>query len=155
MEATALNKFRTFDQWLLAKIKQGQNISFPITDKKCFKKSIISFQKEYFKEHGSTERVRNFINKYFYTKDKQRLAKAFVIKGETIAINKVINMLYNERSAFVHMARFPQISENGKKMIGCFNINGKDIIVNINISINTIQEMFEKAFIKFIRARCV
>ena len=36
MEATAPNKFRTFDQWLQAKIKRGGNISFPIADQDCF-----------------------------------------------------------------------------------------------------------------------
>ncbi len=160
MEATALNKFRTFDQWLLAKIKGGENISFPIADRDCFKKAILSFQKEYFKKHGSSERVRRFINKYFCTEDKQKLIRGFQIKGKSIAfdslnfddqIKAIVDMLYNERNAFVHQGRLPQMSDRQGKMFGYFKIKNKNTYVSIEISINEIQKMFERAFIKFLR----
>jgi len=73
MEATAPSKFRSFDQWLLSKLKGDENISFPIPDRDCLQKAILSFQKEYFREHGSSERVRGFIDKYFCSEDKQQL----------------------------------------------------------------------------------
>ena len=163
MEATAPNKFRTFDQWLLAKLKRGGNISFPIADRDCFKKAILSFQKEYFKKYGSSERVRRFINKYFCTEDKQQLIRGFQIKDKSITfdslnfdnqIKTIVDMLYNERNAFVHLGRLPQMSDRQGKMLGYFKIKNKNTYVSIEISINKIQKMFERAFIKFLRETC-
>jgi hypothetical protein len=162
MEATAPNKFKTFDQWLLGKIKIGENISFPIADRDCFKKAIISFQKEYFKEYGSSERVRKFIDEYFCTEDKQQLIKGFQIKDKSIAFDSlnfdkqikiIVDMLYYERNAFIHQGRLTQISDRPDKKLGYLKIKNKDQCVSIKISINEIQEMFERAFMKFLREK--
>jgi len=161
MEATSDIKYKTFDQWLLKKIKKDENISFPIVDNNCLKQAILLFQKEYFKEHGSAEKVRNFISQYYSTEDKKRIIRAFEIKDETIKFDSlnfdeqltvIVDMLYKERSAFVHEGRLPQMSEERITTIASFEIKGKYRNVVMEISINDIQKMFEKAFIKFINS---
>ena len=96
-------------------------MSFPIADRDSFKKTIVSFQKEYFEKHGSSERVRRFINKYFSAQDKVQLIKGFDIKDESISFDSldfdnqiriIIDMLYNERNAFAHQGRLPLGSSN-------------------------------------------
>lgn len=163
MEATAPDEFRTFDQWLLAKINRAGDISFPIPDRDCFKKAILSFQKEYLKKHGSSERVRRFIDNYFCAEDKHQLIKGFEIKDKSIdfaslnfdkQIKIIVDMLYNERNAFVHRGRLPQLSDQPGRMFGYFKVKNKNANVSINISIDTIQNMFERAFMKFLRKTC-
>lgn len=163
MEATATNKFRTFDQWLLSKVKRGKNISYPIADRDSFRSTILSFQKEYFEKHGSSERVRRFINKYFSAQDKVQLIQGFDIKDESISFDSldfdkqlriIIDMLYNERNAFAHQGRLPQMSDRPGEMTGFFKIGNKNTYVSIKISINIIQKMFEKAFVKYIEEIC-
>lgn len=158
MEATAQEKFRTFDQWLLAKIKKGENISLPICNNKSFKKVILSLQKEYFEKHGSSERVRIFIDKYFCVEDKKKFVSGFRIKDKHSDIDyrsldekvrAIVDMLYDERSAFVHKGRLPQISD--QPATGYYKIKNKQICVKREISINEIQKMYERAFIKFLR----
>jgi hypothetical protein len=63
-------------------------------------------------------------------------------------------MLYNERNAFVHQARLPQISNQQVKMLGHLKIKNKYMNVSIKIPINEIQEMFERAFVKYLREKC-
>ncbi len=163
MEATAQEEFQTFDQWLLAKIKGIENISFPITDQHDFKKLIILLQEEYYSKHGSSKKVRNFINNYFRIEDKQKLIGGFHIKNESVnhdsldfddKVKMTVDMLYNERNAFVHKARLPQLSNQNVKMLGCYKVRNKDTYVSIEIAINEIQKMFERAFIKFIEETC-
>jgi hypothetical protein len=158
MEAIDQNKFRTFDQWLLAKIKKDKNIPFPIANQTGFKDAIISFQKEYYQKHGSSEKVRRFISKYYKTEDKQLLIRSFQIKDQSVGfdnlnfvdqIKTIVDMLYNERSAFVHQGQLPPITDHHDKMLGNFKIKGKNSYVSIEISINTFQEMFERAFMNF------
>ncbi len=163
MEATATNKFRTFDQWLLSKLKRGKNISFPISNRDSFKNTILSFQKEYFSKHGSSERVRRFINKYFCDQDKLQLIKGFDIKDKSISFDSldfdnqvkvIVDMLYNERNAFAHQGRLPQMSDRPGDMTGYFKVKNKNTYVSIKISINIIRKMFEKAFVKYIKEIC-
>lgn len=164
MEATAPDEFITFDQWLLGKIKSDENILIP-SDRDSFKDVIHLFQKKYFKKHGSSERVRTFVYKYFCAEDKQKLINGFQIKDkdkriafESIEFNEkikaIIDMLYNERNAFVHQARLPQISNQQVKMLGHLKIKNKYMNVSIKIPINEIQEMFERAFVKYLREKC-
>ena len=35
-------------------------------------------------------------------------------------IKMIVDMLYNERNAFVHKARLPQLSDQNVKMLGCY-----------------------------------
>lgn len=163
MEATATNKFRTFDQWLLSKIKRIRDVSFPIADRDSFKNTILSFQKEYIEKHGSSERVRRFINNYFSVQDKLQLIKGFDIKNKSISfdtldfdnqVKVIVDMLYNERNAFAHQGRLPQMSDRPGEMLAYFKIKNKNTYVSIKISIATIQKMFEKAFMKFIKEIC-
>jgi len=163
MEATATDNYRTFDQWLLSKIKKDKSMSFPIADRDSFKKTIVSFQKEYFEKHGSSERVRRFINKYYSAQDKVELIKGFDIKDESISFDSldfdnqlriIVDMLYNERNAFAHQGRLPQMSDRPGEMLGYFQIRNKNTYVSIKISINVFQNMFEKAFVKYIKETC-
>jgi len=160
MEAVSKERFQPFDQWLLSKIKQDKSISFPMADQGNFKETILSYQKEYFKKHGSAEKVQKFINQYFSLEDKIVLIKSFKVKDKSIGfeslsferqVKEIVKMLYNERNAFVHQGRFPQLTDRQGKMIGYFKVKNKNTCVSINIAINTIQKMFEKAFIKFIK----
>jgi len=162
MEATTQEEFQPFDQWLLAQIKGTENISFPIKDQKNFKNMILSLQKEYYSKHGSSKKVRNFIDNYFSDEDKQKLIGGFQIKDERVNHNSldfedkvkvIVDMLYNERNAFVHSARLPQLSDQNVKMLGCFRVKNKNTYVSVKISINEIKSMFEKAFVKLIRER--
>lgn len=159
MEATACEKFQPFDQWLLAKIKKSENISFPISDKHGFKELILSLKNEYYAKHGSSEKVRNFINKYFSREDKKKLIGGFKIKNGHLnyesldfddKVKAIVDMLYKERNAFVHQGRLPQITEQKVNMLGHCKIKNIDTFVSIQISINEIQFMFERAFIKFL-----
>jgi hypothetical protein len=163
MEATAPEKFRTFDQWLLSRVKGDGDISLPITDRECFKEAILSFQKEYFEKHGSSERVRRFINNYFSTQDKDQLIKGFQIKDRRVdfdslnfddQLKTIVDMLYNERNAFVHQGRLPQVTDRPDEMLGYFKVRNKDSYVSIQLSMNTIQKMFERAFMKFLKEIC-
>ena len=160
MEATDPNIFRPFDQWLLSKLKGDENITFPIADRDDFKKVILTFQKEYFKNHGSSEKVRRFIINYFTEDDKQKLINGFKIQDNNINYNSldndeqlkiIIDMLYNERNAFVHQGRLPQINDFTDSIIGYVKIKNRDTYISIEISINEIQKMFERAFIKFLK----
>lgn len=160
MEATSQKDFKTFDQWLLSKIKKGKNISFPVLNRDSFKKLILSFQKEYFKKNGSSEKVRKFINDYFSTEDKQRLISGFRIQNKGLdfdsfgfddKVRVIVDMLYEERNAFVHQARLPQILDQKVKMIGYCKVKKKNTPVSIEISITEIQKMFERAFINILR----
>jgi hypothetical protein len=155
MEAIAHEKFQPFDQWLLAKIKGAENISFPIADRHDFKKLILSFQIEYYTKHGSSEKVRNFINNYFSIEDKQKLIGGFQIKAEGLhfdslnfeeQVKAIVDMLYKERNAFIHQGRLPQISDQKVHMLGNCKIKNIDTPVSIQISINEIKKMFERAF---------
>jgi hypothetical protein len=159
MEATATQKYLTFDEWLLAKKGPG-NIPFPIANRRDFRKLIADLQKQYYIKHGSSEKVRNFINRYFSGANKQKLIEGFRIKGRSTGyaflnfndkVKAIVDMLYNERSAFVHNARLPQISNQKVKMIGYCKVKHKDTYVSIQILINEIQKMFEKAFIEFLK----
>jgi hypothetical protein len=163
MEATAHENFQPFDQWLLAKIKRTENISFPIADRHDFKNLILSLQNEYYAKHGSSEKVRNFINKYFSIEDKQRLIGGFQITDERLnydslnfedKVKAIVDMLYKERNAFVHQGQLPQISAQKVNMLGYCRIKNINAFVSIQISIDEIKEMFEKAFIKFIKTTC-
>ena len=156
MEATADKKFQPFDQWLLAQIKKPESIEFPITDKENLKTTILRLQKEYFAAHGSSEKVRNFINRYFSHEDKQKLIKGFSSPNlESFSfeerVKAIVDMLYNERNAFVHEGRLPQITDQKVRMLGDYRIKNKDAHVSVQISINEIQTMFEKGFINFIK----
>lgn len=126
MEALSKDKFQPFDQWLLAEIKKElKNISSPIKDRKKFKTVIVSLQKKYFAKHGSSEKVRRFVGKYFSDEDKNVLVNGFQVK-ENISyfnplnsddkIKAIVDMLYKERNAFVHQARLPQIFEQNVKI---------------------------------------
>ena len=160
MEATADKKFQPFDQWLLAQIKKPESISFPIDDKKKLKSSILLLQKKYYSEHGSSEKVRYFINNYFSSEDKQKLIEGFLIKDpnptlESLSseehLKAIVDMLYKERNAFVHEGRLPQITDQKVRMLGYCRIRNRDTHVSIQISINEIQTMFEKGFVNFIK----
>jgi len=161
MEALSKDKFQPFDQWLLAKIKKkSKNISFPIEDRKDFRTIIVSLQEKYFAKHGSSEKVRRFVSKYFSDEDKNILVNGFQVrenKSDFNALNSddkvkaIVDMLYKERNAFVHQGRLPQISDQRVKMLGYCNIKNKSTFVSIQISINEIKKMFEKAFILFIK----
>ena len=160
MEATSQEDFQPFDQWLLAQVKGSENIPFPIKDQQNFKSLILSLQKKYYSKHGSSEKVRNFIQNYFSDEDKQKLFAGFQINNNPIDHNSfdvedkvkiIVDMLYNERNAFVHKARLPQITDQNVKMLGYFKVRNKNTYVTVKISINEIKSMFEKAFIKFIR----
>lgn len=162
MEATAQEEFQPFDQWLLGQIKRTENISFPITDQHNFKSMILSRQKEYYSKHGSSQKVRKFIDNYFRDEDKQKLIGGFQIKNERVnhdsldfddKVKVIVDMLYNERNAFVHNARLPQLSNQNINMLGCFKVKNKDTYVSVKISINEIKSMFERAFVKFIKER--
>ena len=162
MEATANKKFQPFDQWLLAKIKEPENIPYPISDRQGFKSLILSLQTKYYAEHGSSEKVRNFIDKYFSPQDKQRLIGGFQIKDESQnykslnfeeQVKTIVDMLYKERNAFVHEGRLPQITNQKGKMLGYCKIKNNNTPVSIQISINEIQKMFEKAFINFLKEK--
>ena len=160
MEATADKKFQPFDQWLLAQITKPESISFPIDDKKKLKSSILLLQKKYYSEHGSSEKVRYFINNYFSSEDKQKLIEGFLIKDpnptlESLSseehLKAIVDMLYKERNAFVHEGRLPQITDQKVRMLGYCRIRNRDTHVSIQISINEIQTMFEKGFVNFIK----
>lgn len=160
MEATAYEKFQPFDQWLLAKIKEPESISFPLSDRQDFKRTILSFQKKYYTEHGSSEKVKNFINTYFSDEDKQKLIGGFQIKDSSLnfkslsfedRVKAIVDMLYKERNAFVHEGRLPQITDNNVKMLGYCKIKNNDTFVSIQMSIKEIQKMFEKAFVNFVK----
>lgn len=162
MEATAQEGFQPFDQWLLAQVKGAENISFPIKDQSNFKNLILSLQKQYYSKHGSSKKVRNFIGNYFSDEDKQKLIGGFQIKNKRINDNSfdfeakvkvIVDMLYNERNAFVHNARLPQITDQNVEMLGNFKVRNKSTYVSVKISINEIKRMFEKAFVKLIRER--
>lgn len=165
MEALSKDKFQPFYQWLLAEIKkESKNISFPICDRKDFKKIIVSLQKKYFAKHGSSEKVRRFVSKYFSDEDKNILVNGFQLKENISVFNAlnsddkvkaIVDMLYEERNAFVHQGRLPQIFEQNVKILGNCNIKNKKTFVSIQISINEIKKMFEKAFIQFIKEACV
>jgi hypothetical protein len=158
MEATATEKYLTFDEWLLA--KGPENISFQITNRCDFIKLIPSLQEQYYNKHGSSRKVQNFINNYFSDADKQNLIDGFRIKDKSPKydslnfndkVKAIVDMLYKERSDFVHNARLPQISDQKGKTIGYYKVKNKDTYVSRQISINEIQKMFEKAFIKFLK----
>ena len=160
MEATAYEKFQPFDQWLLAKIKEPESISFPLSDRQDFKSTILSFQRKYYEEHGSSEKVRKFINNYFSPEDKQKLIGGFQIKDSSLEftslnfecrLKAIVDMLYKERNAFVHEGKLPQITDKNDKMLGYCKIKNKNTFVTIQISINEIQKMFEKAFVNFVK----
>ena len=163
MEAVSKERFQPFDQWLLSKIKRDTSISFPIVDRGNFKETILSYQKKYFKKHGSAEKVRKFINQYFSMEDKKILIKSFKVKNKSIdfeslsferQVKEIVKMLYNERNAFVHQGRLPQLTDRQDKMIGYFKIKNKTTYVSIEISIIKIQKMFERAFMKFLGQTC-
>jgi len=116
MEATACEKFQPFDQWLLAKIKKSENISFPISDKHGFKELIFSLQNEYYAKHGSSEKVRDFINKYFSREDKKKLIGGFKIKNGHLNYESLDFDDKKERNAFVHQGRLLQITEQKVNM---------------------------------------
>lgn len=137
MEATATEEFKPFDQWLITKSRDDENISYPIVSKKDFKRMILSFREEFFKEHGSSMKVRSFICKYFSHEDKQKLTSGFKIINQNSdyenidqekKVKVIVNMLYNERNAFVHNARLPQISDQNVKMLGSCKIRGGSVI---------------------------
>jgi hypothetical protein len=162
MEATATEEFKSFDQWLFTIRKDDESITYPITDQNHFKKLISSLQKQYYLQYGSSQKVRSFIKNYFDIADKQSLIGGLQIKNthlnsESIDLDSklkiVVNMLYNERNAFVHKARLPQISDQDVRMSGICKVGKKDISVSIQISINKIKNMFERAFVKFIKER--
>lgn len=159
MEGAAQEKFQPFDQWLLAKIRNSRQITFPISNVDELKEHLLSFQSEYFKKHGSAERVRKFIGKYFSHEDKENLIGKFQIKDETVGfaslefeekIRVIVDMLYNERNAFVHQGRLPQLTDGPSNMLGYFKIRNTNTYVDIQISIKEIEGMFERAFIKFL-----
>lgn len=164
MEALSKDKFQPFDQWLFAEIKkESKNISFPIKDRKKFKRIVASLKEKYFKNHGSSEKVRKFISKYFSDEDKNIFVNGFQVRENISDFNSldsndkvkaIIDMLYKERNAFVHQARLPQVSDQNVKMLGNFNIKNKKTYVSVQISINEIKRIFEKAFIKFIKEAC-
>ena len=158
MEATASDKYRSFDQWLLTKIKKSKEISYPIEDKDNFKDLILDFQEEYFEKHGSSKKVRTFIKRYFSDEDKRKMVNGFIIKDKSSGYHvlnfddklKVItDALYGERNAFVHQGRLPQIFPDSDAL-GCLKILNKDTPVSIRITIGAIQKMFERAFMKFL-----
>ncbi|MFZ5570932.1 MAG: hypothetical protein ACOZF0_11035 [Thermodesulfobacteriota bacterium] len=160
MEATADEKFQPFDQWLLAKIKEPESISFPITDQQDLKRTIVSLQNEYYAKHGSTEKVRSFVNRYFTLEDKQKLIAGFDIKDQSPKYKSLnfderlkafVDMLYKERNAFVHQGRLPQITDQSVNMLGYCQIKNKDVFVSIKLQINDVQTMFEKGFIEYLR----
>lgn len=161
MEALSRYKFQSFDQWLLAEIKEKpENIPFPIEDRKEFKTIIVSLREKYLANHGSSEKVRRFVSKYFSDEDKNILVNGFQVKENISDLNAlnlsdkvkaIIDMLYKERNAFVHQARLPQVFDQKVKIFGCCNIKNKNTFISIQISINEIKKMFEKAFIRFIK----
>jgi len=162
MEATAQEDFQPFDQWLLAQVRGTENISFPIKDQRNLKSLILLLQKQYYSKHGSSKKVRKFISNYFSDEDKQKLIAGFQFKNKHINHNSfdfedkvkvIVDMLYNERNAFVHNARLPQITDQNVKMLGSFKVRSKNTYVTVKISINEIKLMFEKAFVKLIRER--
>jgi hypothetical protein len=164
MEALSKDKFQQFDQWLLAEIKkESKNISFPIKDRNKFKIIIESLQEKYFAKDGSSGKVRRFVRKYFSDEDKNLLVNGFQVKENISDFNAldsndkvkvIIDMLYKERNAFVHQGRLPQLSDQNVKMLGNCYIKNKKTFVSIQISINEIKKMFEKAFIQFIKRAC-
>ena len=160
MEATAYEKFQPFDEWLLAKIKEPESILFPLSNRQDLKSTILSLQSKYYTEHGSSAKVRNFINNYFSLEDKQKLIGGFQIRDTSLnyaslnfeeQVKAIVDMLYNERSAFVHQGRLPQITDQKVKMLGHCKIKNNNTPVSIQISINEIQKMFEKAFVNFVK----
>ena len=162
MEATATEEFKPFDQWLYKIIKGDESITYPITDQNHFKKLILSLQKKYYLQYGSSQKVRNFIDTYFGIEDKQSLIGGIQINNKQLDIesldldNKlkiIVNILYDQRNAFVHKARLPQISDQNVKMFGACKVRNKETFVSIKISINEIKSMFEKAFVKLIKER--
>ena len=162
MEATSKNKFQPFDQWLLGKIKESGNISYPIDDSSSLKDTILELKDKYYKEHGSSEKVRSFIKKYFDSKDKQTLISGFQIKDSSCDLSSlgfeeqlkaIVDMLYKERNAFVHEGRLPQITYQNNRMLGYCKIKSRYKYVSIQISINEIQRMFENGFINFIKKK--
>ena len=68
-------------------------------------------------------------------------------------VKVIVDMLYNERNAFVHNARLPQITDQNVEMLGYVKVKNKNTYVSVKISINEIKRMFEKAFVKLIRER--
>ena len=154
MEATSQEKFQPFEEWLLGTIKRSENISLPIADPHSFKKLIDSLKKEYYSKHGASKKVRQFINNYFITEDKQKLISGFKVKDKRLELKDIVTMLYNERNAFVHRGRLPQIFDRPGKTVGYLQIKGRETYVTIEITINEIQKMFERAFIKFLREKC-
>ncbi len=162
MEATSENKFQPFDQWLLGKIKESNNISNPIDESNSFKDTILELQKKYYKEHGSSEKVRSFIIQYFNSQDKQTLINGFQIKESSCDLSSlgfeeklkaIVDMLYKERNAFVHEGGLPQITDQNNRMLGYCKIRSGETYVSIRISINEIQRMFENGFINFIKKK--
>ncbi len=144
MEALSKDKFQPFDQWLLAKIKKkSKNISFPIEDRKDFRTIIVSLQEKYFAKHGSSEKVHGF--------QVRENKSDFNALNPDDKVKAIVDMLYKERNAFVHQGRLPQISDQRVKMLGYCIIKNKSRFVSIQISINEIKKMFEKAFILFIK----
>ena len=163
MEAVSKERFQPFDQWLLSKIKRDTSISFPIANRGNFKETILSYQKQYFKKHGSAEKVRKFINQYFSMEDKKILINSFKVKDKSIGfeslsfelqVKEIVKILYNERNAFVHKGKLPQLNDRQDKMMGIFTVRNKKTIVSIEISIIRIQKMFERAFMKFLGQAC-
>jgi len=162
MEATAENKFQPFDQWLLARIKESENISFPIGDKENLKDTILEHQEKYYANHGSSEKVRSFIYEYFSEEDKHNLIRGFQIKDSSHdltslsfeeQVKAIVDMLYKERNAFVHEGRLPQITDQNDRMLGYCKIRNRDTYVSIQISIRQIQKMFEKGFVNFVKKK--
>lgn len=108
------------------------------------------------------KKVRDFIGNYFSDEDKHKLIGSFQIKNKRINHNSfdfedkvkmIVDMLYNERNAFVHNTRLPQITDQNVEMSGYFKVKNKNTYVSVKISINEIKSMFEKAFVKLIRER--
>jgi len=165
MEATAPEKFQSFDHWLLGEIKRNEEITFHIDNKRSFKKTISEFQRKYYETHGASMKVRNFIKRYFSLSDKKDLINGFMIKDTNIRtsfdaltlnekIKAIVDMLYRERSIFVHEAQLPQLSDNNK-ILASLRIKKTEKFVSVTISINKIQEMFEKAFLRYLRSKCI
>lgn len=161
MEALSTIKYKPFREWIFTQIKKESNDKFKsIQSKKNFKEILINYKNRYIKTHGSTEKVRSFIVKYFDDTDKERLVKSFKIHNsksnfENLDFDKqlkaIIDMLYNERSAFVHQARLPQVTDTKIKMVATVKLINKEIFVITYISIVELQKMFERAFVKFIK----